>query len=248
MVPNAGFWALYFRRVHIRAIESLRSGVLGKVVPSFNSIAQEAEAAAESEFERLGAMPADPDGSIDMGDVAEWAEEHGIAYYEATAAVRQSILNLLAVGLYHLFEQQQLFFLRRELSTAEDKLFTIAQLEKRLGECGIDCRTFGCAPRVYELRQAANAIKHGPGPAAAKLATLRPDLFEYPVLTDAGWVRDYDPGSPAMTIVSWLFAPMTGSDLYVTERDLSDWYTAVIAYWEELSGILDEQARQHETD
>ena len=108
MVPNAGFWAQYFRQYHVQAVEGFRAGALEKVVAAFNSIAEEADAAAEAEFERLGSMPAD-DG-IDMGDVAEWATEHGIEYYETMSGVRQGVLNLRAVGLHHLFEQQQLSF------------------------------------------------------------------------------------------------------------------------------------------
>ena len=64
---------------------------------------------AEAEFDRLGSMPADPDVSINLGDIAHWATEHGIEYYETMLAVRQGMVNLLAVGLHHLFEQQQLF-------------------------------------------------------------------------------------------------------------------------------------------
>ena len=77
------------------------------------------------------------------------------------SGVRQGVLNVLAVGLYHLFEQQQLFFLRRGLlSRAED----------------------------------------------------------VPMLA--------------------------GEDLYVSERDLSEWCDAAIAFWEKLSAILDDHQRR----
>ena len=108
MVPNAKFWVHNFREFHVRTIEGFRAGALEKVAAAFSSIAEEADTAAEAEYERLGSMPAEPNSSIDMGDVAEWAIEHGIEYYETMSGIRQGVLNLLAVGLHHLFEQQQL--------------------------------------------------------------------------------------------------------------------------------------------
>ena len=188
-------------------------------------------------------MPADPDGAIDMGDVAEWAREYGIAQYETMVGVRQSVLNLLVVGLHHLFEQQQLFFLGRELGSGKDRVPKPADLERRLAECGIDCRSFGCASKLHELKQAANAIKHGAGPAATELITLRPDLFEGADLLDVKRMkRRYSEPGRAEAVVSSLFAPLTGGDLYVTERDLVEWCDVVIAYWKELSAILDAQS------
>ena len=147
MVPNAGFWANYFQQVNVRAIQGFRAGVLEKVAPAFEGIAEDAERAADAEFERLGSMPYDD--QTDMSDVAEMANDHGIAYYETMSGVRQGVLNVLAVGLYHLFEQQQLFFLRRELlSRAEEDvpaLFKEAEFKKRLAECGVECQSFSCA-------------------------------------------------------------------------------------------------------
>ncbi len=159
MVPNAGLWTDYCRQV-IRTIQGFRAGALEKVVPAFEGIAEEAERATEAEYERLGgAMPYDD--QIDMSDVAEMANDHGIAYYETMSGVRQGVLNVLAVGLYHLFEQQQLFFLRRGLlSSAEGvpALFKVAEFEERLTECGVECRNFSCAGKLHELKTAANAI------------------------------------------------------------------------------------------
>ncbi len=240
MVPNAKYWAHYFREFHVRMIEGFRAGALEKVATAFGGIAEEAEAAAEAEFERLGSMPADDE--IDMGDVAEWANDYGIQYYETMSEVRQGVLNLLAVGLHHLFEQQQLVFLRRELARDDERELRVAKLERRLARLGIDCRSFRAARKLHELRKAANAIKHGAGSAATELAALRPDLFENPVLASHGPARDSASGSGrAARLASSLSAPLAGDDLFVSERDIADWCAAVVDYWKELSTALDEQ-------
>ena len=249
MVPNAGFWAHHFRRVYVPAIQGFHAGALEKVAPAFGGIAEEADAAVEAEFERLRSMSAGPDVSIDMGDIAEWASDHGIEYYETMSGVRQGVLNLLAVGLHHLFEQQQIFFLRRELAREAKGSFQTAELEKRLAACGVDCRSFACAGKLYELRMAANAIKHGAGPSASELAKLRPDLFLNPILSRLGWVKGDDAKSRrAAARASSFVAPLAGDDLYVSEHDLSEWCAAVMAYWKELSAILDEQQRRQSVD
>ena len=248
MVPNARFWAHYFRQAHVQVIQDFRAGALEKVAPAFSSIAEEADAAAEAEFERLGSMPGDPDGSIDMGDVAEWATDHGIKYYETMSGVRQVVLNVLAVGLHHLFEQQ-LSFLWQKLVKGKAGSFQAVELEKRLAACGVECRKFACTGKLYELRMAANAIKHGAGGSANKLARLRPDLFENPTLSHFGWTKGAATKSrPAAALDSSPFSPLAGIDLYVSERDLSEWCDAVMAYWEELSAVLDEQEQQQSVD
>ena len=116
----------------------------------------------------------------------------------------------------------------------------------RLAECGVDCQSFGCAGKLYELQVAANAITHGAGRSAGVLATLRPNLFECADLLDVERARrSYSEPGRAEAFASSLFAPLTGGDLYVAERDLSEWFTAVIEYWEELSTALDSQYRRH---
>lgn len=132
------------------------------------------------------------------------------------------------------------------MARGEEGTHQAAALERQLAGLGINCRSFRCAGKLYELRMAANAIKHGAGPSAKKLATLRPDLYEDPVLASRGLAQGDVSGSGAATaLVSLLVAPLTGNDLYVSERDLSDWCAAVIAYWEELSTMLDEQGQRH---
>ena len=243
MVPNTWLWTDYCQQV-IRALQGFRAGALEKVVPAFKGIADDAEMAAEAEYERLGSMPYDD--QIDMSDVAEMAQDHGIAVYQTMSGVRQGVLNVLAVGLYHLFEQQQLFFLRRGLlSRAEEnvpKFLKVDEFKKRLAACGVECRSFSCAGKLHELRTAANAIKHGTGRAGNELAKLRPDLLRCQDLLRLE--GDDAESSHAAVWPDSIYTPLAGDDLYVLERDLSEWCDAAIAFWEELSAILDDQQRR----
>lgn len=241
MSAGAAYWAQHLRNVYVNAIESYSVGALERILPVFSGIAEEADAAADAEFERLGAMPADPDGSVDMADLAEQADSHGQAFYETMNGLRQGVRNLLAVGLYHLFEQQQADFFQRALATKENQAFQSTKLEELLAEQGIDLKSFGCAAKVYELRVAANAIKHGAGTSAEKLAELRPDLFEDPILAKhlGSLGLPTEDKETARQRAATLVAPLAGDDLYVVENDIMAWCDAVKEYWLELATSLE---------
>ena len=81
-----------------------------------------------SEYERLGSVTAYDATAYDAQIYME--RVHRITVYETMFGVRQGVLNLLAVGLHHLFEQQQLFFLRRGLSSRREKVLLDEPLAK----------------------------------------------------------------------------------------------------------------------
>ena len=245
MIPNAGFWATWFRENHVPQIEAFQTKAFRRVDSAFRGIDAEADAQAKAEYQRLGSLPADPDSCVDMSDLADVATEHGIAYYETMSAVRQSIVNLLAVGLHHLFEQQQQLFFRRGIAVRETIRFTTCELEKRLRQCAIDSRRFECAAKVDELKLAANAIKHGAGKSADGLAEVRPDLFRDPLLGEPRWAM-VEPDSRRTGLTSPPISPLAGADIHVSERDLAEWRAAVVSYWNELADILERHGRQSE--
>ena len=180
MCTSAAFWAQHFRTAYVGGIEAYRTGALERILPAFRGIGEEADAAADAEFERLGAMPAAPDDQVDMADLAERADRHGQKFYEMMRRVRQGWLNLVAVGLHHLVEQQQSLFFQNALATAGNEEFRPGALNERLAEHGVDAENLGGAARVWELRTAANAIKHGPGPAARRPGRTPPRAVRGP--------------------------------------------------------------------
>ena len=204
---NLEFWPGIFQ-MHIRAIETFRDAALKKVVPAFRNIAKEAAATTNEKY------PGDDDS------IAEQASEHYAECFEALSDVRQGMVNLLAVGLYHLFEQQQ------KLTTGSRE----------------SAAKFKCAGKIYELRMAANTIKHGEGDSAKKLARLRPDLFRDPAFSERGSAKDHVQHAESMADDS-MFAPLTGY-IYVSEDDLSEWCDAARAYWEETGDVRADQRQK----
>ena len=224
--------------IYLPPVEAYRATALTKILPVFDDLEQEADAVAEAEFERLCAQPASPDFDGDLSDLAEGATEHGNDYGETMFAIRQSVLNLLAAGLFHMFEQQQKGLFHQTVAARTGTDFSWDALDNSLAASGVDRRRLPGATSLEELRLVANTIKHGAGGSAAKLAALRPDLFDFD--PDGNREEDLDKQRLGATIRSsdLLFAPLGGGDLYVTEKNLADWCNAVLQFWRGLAAEL----------
>ena len=140
-------------RMYIEQIYAWKKFAIEKTLAVFDNAEEEAESLIAKEFERLGSMP----GEGDMGSLAETARDAGITYYITMKSVEQSLKNLLAAGIYHLFEQQ-----------CKQFGFPISDIKK--------CQEY---EKIREAALVANTVKHGEGDAANGLRKARPDLFDY---------------------------------------------------------------------
>jgi hypothetical protein len=85
---------------------AFREYVFRDVLPAFGNLDKRAEEVANEYFNRIGSQPAEEHCDIDMADVAEAAHNRSLSWYGMMTSLRQSMLNLLAAGLFHLAEQQ----------------------------------------------------------------------------------------------------------------------------------------------
>src|ERR1022692_3860727 len=141
--------------------------ILRDALSGFTNFEERADAVADQVFKNLGSRPGDPDGDDDMSREAEYAQEQGQAYYEAMVGLRQSIINLLAAGLFHLLEQQlakitfDCKFDDIHLDPTDANLHGIAKWYGRY--FGLDLKTLPAWDKIDELRLVANAVKHAAG-------------------------------------------------------------------------------------
>jgi len=230
------FWRGHFERVFCRQLAVLAESLENRLLPTFDSIAKEAEAISDEKWEASISQPGDPDGSNDLGDLAERAMDAGIEYCEAMDSVRQGFLNLTVVMLWHLFEQQVIFFLRRQVLDPDErdkaKLLTTCEFKKRITSGGIAIESLSSWCKLEELEMAANAVKHGEGRSAKQLREKRPDLFVVPGLEDWGGIM-----SPSVASV---YMPAAGEDIYLTVDDLRAYAESLQTFWREF-GIMSEE-------
>ena len=199
--------ASFIRRVLLEQVRTLGLA-RDRLLAGFRNRDVEAEEAAAQEWNRLMSRPGT--GDEDPADAAEAAHEAGLELYAALWQLEQATRNLLAAGLYHLFE--------KHCEMYHAKL-------KRLGLKRIKFSLLPGWSKLNELRLVANVTKHAEGPSAVHLREERPDLFEDPAF--------HKLGVPGVSFR--VSTPLAGEGLYVTEDDLVAYQRAVETFWEQVA-------------
>jgi hypothetical protein len=226
------FWSHCFKDTFAKQIDTFWNAVVNRVLPTLDHIAEEAEKVAEHVYQRLGNDPASE--FTDMSDIAESAQDAGIAYYDLMSGMKQNFLNIATVGLHHLFEQQLLVFHRRQVlgPNQEDdvRLLEVKEMKGCLAEAGIDIEGLSSWPKIDELRLVANAVKHGEGSSARQLRNRRRDLFVHPSVRKEGPFGDH----PQQRI----YMPMSGVEVFVTVKDFGEYRDAILMFWDEFGTLI----------
>ena len=232
MVLNQRFWASQFKRTFVPEVEALIDVLESRLLPTFANIKSEADAKQQEEWDRLGSLPGD--GSDDMADLAEKAFDKGLAHYQMMVSLKQGLLNMFAVALFHLYEQHVMLFHRREVlepgQENDTKLLKHSVFRERLRKLGIDVTSFASWLLLEELRLVANTVKHAEGDASSKLHAQRAALFKPPELEGFGFA--------GLKPVARVFTPLAGDDIYVSLDDLKRYADVVVQFWQELSDAM----------
>lgn len=224
---------------YIYSIQCFSKALNERILPPFNNLEAEANKICEDEYERLCNLPSDGDG--DLSVLAESASGKGNVWYLTMTGVRQSVINLYAVGLRHLFEQQ-LFDLVCILDVATRENSKKADYKKDIGilDNAIKVKEFRSWISLEELRLVCNTVKHAEGGSSQDLNAKRPDLFLNPLLS-----RDFDDYPD----IASLFAkyrlkkvvrlPLMGDDFYLQESDIEKYSSEIEDFWIELIDKLE---------
>lgn len=148
----------FIQYVALEQLDTLAGDGVARMMAGFARIAEERDEYADLIFQSY--MEA-----VEKADPADWGEEareQALDYYQLLLNLRQSMLNLIAAGLYHLYEQHR----NKVENLLTEQGRTLPSLRKLDGWTKVD-----------ELRLLANTVKHGNGGSAKKLQRLRPDLF-----------------------------------------------------------------------
>jgi len=216
----------------IGPIVAFNEYIFSDVIPSFGNLDERANKVSEDHFDRIGSQPVGEDWDIDMGAVAEDAQDQGFNWYQMMTSLRQTMLNLLAAGLYHLVEQQlaaisgDVSFSDRPLKETKLKIVRAWYLE----HLKLDFGTLPSWSKIDELRHVANVVKHGEG-AAGHLRKARPKLFKNPVL-DA---YDKALGLEGSRYTKPAAAPLSGEDFFVTEGFLKEHAQRAESFFNEIA-------------
>jgi hypothetical protein len=234
---TGGYLASQVRQRAIRPILAFREYIFRDVVPNFSNLDQRADQVGNEYYERAVSKPADEDFDGDLSGFAEDAHDHALSWYEMMRSLRQTMLNLLAAGLFHLTEQQ-LAVLGQDagFENRQPKNTTLEEVVKWYkSTLRMDLRALSEWPLIEELRLVANTAKHAEGKSSDDLRSLRPELFFDPSLDrmfEGAGIRDYFVNRPVS-------APLAGEDLFVTENSLRDYAEGVEKLFREIAAHLD---------
>jgi hypothetical protein len=201
-----------YHRVHHSAILYLKvfgQYVLKDAVSVFSNLSEKAEEIAKLEFERLGEETVGEDSYGDMSFAAELAQEKSQCFYDTMVSIRQSSLNLFAVGLFHLLEQQLADLCKDGTFVKKPPSDTKLEEVKKwyCNNFKLNLSDIPAWEKVDQLRLLSNVIKHGDGGSAIQLRAIRSDLFRNPES-----LRPFSFNGKAHAVRS----PLAGEDIFVT--------------------------------
>ena len=156
------------------------------MLSNFDNMEKEANRVAEEVYDRIGSEYSD--GTGDMADAAEAAEDRGVAFYALLNDMKiQTTLGAMA-SLYHQWEKDFRDFIEHELSHAYDRdevtkcvwRSNITELFKVLEEFGWPIRQTQCFQLLDACRLIVNVFKHGKGQSLDELARDYPQYLKGP--------------------------------------------------------------------
>ncbi len=246
-----GIWRDVIKELYIPQIKAYQNWISNKLLPSMdeNIVEEEAETKVEEYMKRMmGSLSEDSDPA----SISENARDTGISYIIEMMDLKQGIINLFAIGLYHLYEQQMLRMYRKELLNyneertvdvlidncdelkSEDRkvlnnFLSMQDLEKRLRKKGVDVTRINPWRKISELKHIANTIKHADGRSCKELKKLRPDLFSNPNPSEYRSI-----GTKQQYYIP-VFQPLAGESVYVTPELLYEYSSSIIEFWKFLA-------------
>jgi len=167
-------------------VRAYSSGFADRVLPGFQDIEAEADAASEAYFDsRMNQIASEDEYWEDEGAVAEHAQEHGLSVYTDLEFVRQQVTGLAIAGLYHLWERLVKEFLEKSFRAVDppvpprkvrhaDFKVVVGWLRERFGW---DIEAEGFFADLHQLYLVANVVKHGDGDACKALLDKASELF-----------------------------------------------------------------------
>lgn len=229
---------------YIRETEVYVSCCREKILPIFTQshLEEEANQIEKRKVERLS-KSFDPEID-DETENADRALDFAYSHYILMNKIKQGLLNLFAVGLYHLFEQQ-LFkfyrhvFLKPEEENGDNLKIAGAEVKTCLKNNGIDLEQFSSWRFIDdELRLLANTVKHAEGESSRTLKKRRPGLFEDPDLRqlDSELAPESRPKSKHFFPLN---QPLMGDGIYVSFEELQSYAEHIKSFWLNFENALE---------
>lgn len=213
-------WGVHIIKPFISSVRYFSKALPERLLLSFNNLEEE----TDTKYQQL----------IQSGYDPEYASLEANDEYGCLCDVRQSMINLFAVGLRHLYEQQFCYLVSRLLEEMRRKADYNIDKDVILNGGEINIESFRSWEKLEELRYVCNVVKHAEGSGAKNLEAVRPDLFKNPLHSVSGLEEINFSGSR-----SPVRHPLAGEDIYLQETDVEAYALAIEDFWNEFIEKLD---------
>jgi predicted RNase H-like HicB family nuclease len=197
-------------------IQSFRKVFTERILPAFNNL----ETEAENSYQQYLLECASDDSHSDWDDTK----------FACMRDVRQSVINLYAVGLRHLYEQQFSYLVMRLLNNYQRQADYKKDEKVLVDTKEVDIKSFRSWKKIEELGYVCNAVKHAEGHSSEKLKKLRLDLFEHP---SASVLELPNNINERLLKASKVRQPLAGENIYLQETDIEEYALAIEDFWKE---------------
>jgi hypothetical protein len=216
------FW---IEDVFLPELAFLKGAITNRLLPAFDTVSDEAAEVSRAAWS-AACSQAPADGLVDL---AQETMRLGGDHYVMLENTRQGFVNLCAIAIWHLVEQQCLTLLRQEFRPRSRqhvaKDLTVEEFKRELRARGVELAQVSGWSDLEELRLVANVVKHAEGVSAGRLRTLRPAMFMHPDY------RDSPPVLGEVHTTDEVYRPLSGTDLYLTDGDLLRYCGAADSFW-----------------
>lgn len=161
--------------------------VKARILSQFGDIEGEADRYAETEYDRLCALPWGED--VDHSEIAEMAHDRAISHYSLLHDLKKQVTLGALAGLYHQWDKDLRDFVEHELghNTRREVAVKVAwdpnvgNVFGVLADFGWDCRSTEWFPLIDACRLVVNVYKHGKGRSLDDLNASYPEYFVDPL-------------------------------------------------------------------
>ena len=188
-------------------------------------------------------LPAFEEFKGELGRQFQKGESWVEVEYSDIIDIIQSLINLYAVGLRHLYEQNFSELVMRLLDDKKRKAIYKNDEDFLANINEIRFKEFKSWSKLEELKYVCNAVKHAEGTAAKELWKIRPDLFE-PSKLLFKWC-DVRPNWDFSKKPFSVRHPLAGEDIYLTEKDIEDYALALQDFWNDFIDVLNNYKGVH---
>ena len=200
-----------------------------KLIPSLDGMEAEIDQEAENSLCELNAGGA----GVFLGNEPFFIDsmaEHRADALLRLCGIRQGVVNLAALSLFHEFEQNVMLFLKEQLFSVDERVqgkkLDFDEFIKKASKYGIEVENFSSWADIKELRLLANVIKHAEGRSSRELAEIAPALF--------GLSSEDRAKEGFAQVAGRIHWPLFGLDLFVKEGDLHRYADAIGYFWNSL--------------